>query len=135
MLKLDLLTHEGNVQYGIPLCLHLQIYLKISIIIINETTRPDLVLFTALFEAWIPTVAVVYDDVYVETRPVEWQLHKIWVIIVIRGALLVLSTWTLRGTLFLTSGGVIRSRGSMQEVLFLKVALTENWLIFVTRGG
>lgn len=37
--------------------------------------------------------------------------------------------------MFLPSGGIIQNFGSVQEVLFLEVALTENWLIFVTRGG
>jgi H+-transporting ATPase len=103
-------------------------------VIINETIRPDLIVFIALF-ADLATVAVAYDNAHVEPRPVEWQLKKIWVISVILGALLAAGTWILRGTLFLTNGGVIENFGSIQEVLFLEVALTENWLIFVTRGG
>lgn len=103
-------------------------------VIINETIRPDLVVFIALF-ADLATVAVAYDNAHVEPRPVEWQLKKIWVISVILGALLALGTWIIRGTLFLPNGGIIQNWGSIQEVLFLEVALTENWLIFVTRGG
>ncbi|KAK7756540.1 hypothetical protein SLS62_001376 [Diatrype stigma] len=125
---------KAYVQYRIALCLHLEIYLTTSMVIINETIRPDLVVFIALF-ADLATVAVAYDNAHVEPRPVEWQLKKIWVISVILGALLALGTWILRGTLFLPSGGVIENWGSIQEVLFLEVALTENWLIFVTRGG
>lgn len=37
--------------------------------------------------------------------------------------------------MFLPRGGIIQNWGSIQEVLFLEVTLTENWLIFVTRGG
>lgn len=37
--------------------------------------------------------------------------------------------------MFLRSGGIIARFGSIQEVLFLQVSLTENWLIFATRGG
>jgi H+-transporting ATPase len=66
---------------------------------------------------------------------VEWQLPKIWVISVILGILLALGTWVIRGTLFLPNGGIIQNFGSVQEILFLEIALTENWLIFVTRGG
>lgn len=29
----------------------------------------------------------------------------------------------------------MQNYGSVQEILFLEVSLTENWLIFVTRGG
>jgi len=46
-----------------------------------------------------------------------------------------LATWIIRGSLFLPNGGVIQNFGNVQEILFLEVSLTENWLIFVTRGG
>lgn len=89
---------------------------------------------SALF-ADLATVAVAYDNAHVEPRPVEWQLSKIWVVSVILGSLLALATWIIRGTMFLPSGGVIQNYGSIQEVLFLEISLTENWLIFITRGG
>ncbi|KAI0476550.1 hypothetical protein GGR56DRAFT_643303 [Xylariaceae sp. FL0804] len=125
---------KAYIQYRIALCLHLEIYLTTSMVIINETIRPDLIVFIALF-ADLATVAVAYDNAHVEPRPVEWQLKKIWVISVILGVILAAGTWILRGTMFLKNGGVIQNFGSIQEVLFLEVALTENWLIFVTRGG
>ncbi|KAL3466416.1 E1-E2 ATPase-domain-containing protein [Aspergillus heterothallicus] len=108
---------KAYIQYQIALCLHLEIYLTTAIIILNESIRSDLVVFLALF-ADLATVAVAYDNASYELRPVEWQLPKIWIISVILGILLAAATW-----------------GSIQEVIFLKVALTENWLIFVTRGG
>lgn len=54
---------------------------------------------------------------------------------VILGSLLAAGTWIIRGTLFLNNGGIIQNFGSTQEILFLEVALTENWLIFITRTG
>ncbi|KAI1172265.1 E1-E2 ATPase-domain-containing protein [Nemania sp. FL0916] len=125
---------KSYVQYRIALCLHLEIYLTTSMIILNETIRPDLIVFIALF-ADLATVAVAYDNAHVEPRPVEWQLKKIWVISIVLGGLLAAGTWIIRGTLFLRNGGIIENFGSIQEILFLEVALTENWLIFVTRGG
>ncbi|UKZ78840.1 hypothetical protein TrVFT333_006586 [Trichoderma virens FT-333] len=125
---------KAYVQYRIALCLHLEIYLTLSMIIINETIRVDLIVFLALF-ADLATVAVAYDNAHYEPRPVEWQLPKIWVISVVLGVLLALGTWVLRGTMYLPNGGIIQNFGSVQEILFLEVALTENWLIFVTRGG
>jgi H+-transporting ATPase len=125
---------KSYIQYRIALCIHLEIYLVTSMIIINETVRADLVVFIALF-ADLATVAVAYDNAHSDPRPVEWQLPKIWVISVILGILLALGTWVIRGTLFLPNGGVIQNFGSVQEILFLEIALTENWLIFVTRGG
>lgn len=125
---------KAYIQYRIALCLHLEVYLVTSMIIINETIRADLIVFIALF-ADLATIAIAYDNAHFEARPVEWQLPKIWLISVVLGLLLALGTWILRATLFLPNGGVIQNYGSPQAILFLEVALTENWLIFVTRGG
>ena len=125
---------KAYIQYRIALCLHLELYLTLSMIIIDETVRVDLIVFLALF-ADLATVAVAYDNAHWEPRPVEWQLPKIWIISVILGVLLALGTWVLRGTMYLPNGGFVQNFGSVQEILFLEIALTENWLIFVTRGG
>jgi H+-transporting ATPase len=125
---------KAYIQYRIALCLHLEVYLVTSMIILNETIRAELIVFLALF-ADLATVAVAYDNAHSEARPVEWQLPKIWFISVILGLLLALATWVVRGTLFIPSGGIIQNFGAIQPILFLEVALTENWLIFVTRGG
>jgi len=125
---------KAYVQYRIALCLHLEVYLTLSMIIINETITVDLVVFLALF-ADLATIAVAYDNAHWEPRPVEWQLPKIWVISVVLGFLLAAGTWIIRGTMYLPSGGIVQNFGSVQEVLFLEIALTENWLIFVTRGA
>lgn len=125
---------KAYIQYRIALCLHLEIYLVTSMIIINETIRADLIVFIALF-ADLATIAVAYDNAHYEQRPVEWQLPKIWVISVVLGTLLAAATWVVRGSMFTSNGGIIENFGHPQEILFLEVALTENWLIFVTRGG
>ncbi|KAJ5930576.1 hypothetical protein N7466_006069 [Penicillium verhagenii] len=125
---------KAYIQYRIALCLHLEIYLVTSMLIIEETIRSDLIVFIALF-ADLATIAVAYDNAHFEARPVEWQLPKIWVISVVLGVLLAAATWIVRASLFLSDGGIIQNWGSPQEILFLEVALTENWLIFVTRGG
>ncbi|EMC93693.1 hypothetical protein BAUCODRAFT_125525 [Baudoinia panamericana UAMH 10762] len=125
---------KSYIQYRIALCLHLEIYLVFSMIVIQETIRADLIVFIALF-ADLATVAIAYDNAHSEQRPVEWQLPKIWVISVVLGIELAIATWIVRGTLFLPSGGIVQNFGNIQEILFLEVALTENWLIFVTRGA
>ncbi|KAI6870830.1 plasma membrane H+-ATPase Pma1 [Hortaea werneckii] len=125
---------KAYIQYRIALCLHLEIYLVTSMIIINETISAELIVFIALF-ADLATVAVAYDNAHSEQRPVEWQLPKIWVISIVLGIELALATWVVRGTLFLPNGGIVQRYGSIQHILFLEIALTENWLIFVTRGG
>lgn len=98
--------------------------MTLSIIILNETIRAELIVFIALF-ADLGTIAIAYDNAPYARNPVEWQLPKIWLISSILGALLAAATWVLRGTLFLNNGGIIQNYGSVQEILFLEVALTE----------
>ncbi|KAK0551697.1 hypothetical protein OC846_003187 [Tilletia horrida] len=131
---------KAYIQYRISLCLHLEVYLVLTIIILNETIRSNLIVFLALF-ADVATIAIAYDNAPHAKQPVEWQLPKIWIISVILGLLLAAGTWIIRGTLFLADnnveykGGIVQNFGNLQEILFLEVALTENWLIFVTRLG
>jgi H+-transporting ATPase len=125
---------KAYIQYRIALCLHLEIYLVTSMIIINETIRSELIVFIALF-ADLATVAVAYDNAHSEQRPVEWQLPKIWIISTVLGILLAIATWVVRASMYVPNGGIVQNWGNVQEILFLEVALTENWLIFVTRGG
>lgn len=125
---------KAYIQYRIALCIHLEVYLVTSMIIIRETISADLIVFIALF-ADLATIAIAYDNAHFEARPVEWQLPKIWVISCVLGFLLAIATWIVRGSLFVPSGGIIQNYGSPQEILFLEVSLTENWLIFVTRGA
>jgi H+-transporting ATPase len=123
---------KAYIVYRIALCLHLEIYLTLSMIILNETIRADLVVFLALF-ADVATIAIAYDKAPYARRPVEWQLPKIWVMSTVLGMLLAAGTWIIRSTLFLdpsgNKGGIVQRYGSVQEILFLEVALTENWLI------
>ena len=123
---------KAYIEYRIALCLHLEIYLVLSILILDEAIRVQLIVFLALF-ADVATIAIAYDNAIYAQRPVEWQLPKIWIISVILGFLLAAGTWILRGTMFLNNGGVVQNFGNPQGILFLEVALTENWLIFVTR--
>ncbi|WVF67679.1 plasma-membrane proton-efflux P-type ATPase [Kwoniella sp. CBS 6097] len=123
---------KAYIIYRIALCVHLQVYLMLSILIKNETIRVDLVVFLAIF-ADVATIAIAYDRAPYARQPVEWQLPKVWIISTIMGLLLAAGTWIIRGTLYLESGGIIQNFGSVQEILFLEVALTESWIIFITR--
>ncbi|KAI5474748.1 plasma-membrane proton-e [Pseudohyphozyma bogoriensis] len=123
---------KAYIIYRIALCIHLEVYLAISMLVLNETIRADLVVFLAIF-ADVATIAVAYDNAPYARHPVEWQLPKVWIMSTILGLILAAGTWICRGTMFLSSGGIIQNFGSVQEVLFLEVALTESWLIFITR--
>ena len=130
---------KAYIQYRISLCIHLEIYLVLSIIILNETIRANLIVFIALF-ADVATIAIAYDNAPAAKAPVEWQLPKIWIISIVLGLILAGGTWITRATMFVSydrngPAGIIQNFGNVQEVLYLEVALTENWLIFVTRLG
>ncbi|KIR28159.1 plasma-membrane proton-efflux P-type ATPase [Cryptococcus deuterogattii 99/473] len=117
---------------AIALCVHLEVYLMLSILILNETIRVDLVVFLAIF-ADVATIAIAYDRAPYAHQPVEWQLPKVWIISTIMGLLLAAGTWIIRATLWIDNGGIVQNFGSTQEILFLEVALTESWVIFITR--
>ncbi|BGP46266.1 hypothetical protein JCM10450v2_002108 [Rhodotorula kratochvilovae] len=126
---------KAYIIYRIALCLHLEIFLLLDMLIQNETIRVDLIVFLAIF-ADVATIAIAYDHAQSARKPVEWQLPKVWIISTILGLLLAGGTWIARATLFVGSdgkGGIVQNYGSIQEVLFLEVALTESWLILITR--
>ncbi|KAJ3053626.1 plasma membrane H+-ATPase [Rhizophlyctis rosea] len=109
------------VVYRIALSLHLEIFLCTSLIILNRTINVELVVFLAIF-ADIATLAIAYDRAPYSHAPVKWDLPKIWA-----------GTWILYGTLLIDGKGIIQNFGDAQQILFLEVTLTENWLIFITR--
>ncbi|ORY32156.1 putative hydrogen-exporting ATPase [Naematelia encephala] len=123
---------KAYIIYRIALCVHLQVYLMLSILIKNETIRVDLIVFLAIF-ADVATIAIAYDRAPYARQPVEWQLPKVWFISTVMGLMLAGGTWIVRGTLYIDNGGIIQNFGSVQEILFLEVALTESWVIFITR--
>ncbi|KAH9833091.1 uncharacterized protein C8Q71DRAFT_840132 [Rhodofomes roseus] len=123
---------KAYIVYRIALCIHLELYLCLSMLILNETIRVDLIVFLAIF-ADVATIAIAYDNAPYERKPVDWQLPKVWIMSTLMGVLLAGGTWIIRGTLFLSDGGIIQNFGSVQEILFLEVALTESWVILITR--
>ncbi|KAF8179372.1 hypothetical protein K438DRAFT_1680609 [Mycena galopus ATCC 62051] len=124
---------KAYIIYRIALCIHLEVYLALSMLILNETIRVDLIVFLAIF-ADVATIAIAYDRAPYAKTPVEWELPKVWVISTVMGLILAAGTWAIRGTLLRSpTGGIIENFGSVQEILFLEVALTESWVIFVTR--
>ncbi len=118
------------VVYRIALSLHMEIFLGLWIATRNHSLRVQLVVFIAIF-ADIATLAIAYDRAPFSRTPVKWNLPKMWGISVILGLILAAGSW-----ICLTSmSGIIEGKSINQSVLFLEIALTENWLIFITRAG
>lgn len=120
--------------YRIALSLHLMLFFGFWIFTMNEVLDLRLVVFLAIF-ADIATLAIAYDKAPYSQSPVKWNLPKLWGIAVVMGAILAAGSWVAFGTMLLRGeqGGMVQNFGSRDAVLFLEIALTQNWLIFITR--
>ncbi|KAJ9405867.1 hypothetical protein DTO045G8_6378 [Paecilomyces variotii] len=124
------------VVYRIALSLHLEFFLGLWIAILNESLNLQLVVFIAIF-ADIATLAIAYDNAPYSKTPVKWNLPKLWGMSIILGVVLAVGTWIALTTMFAggEDGGIVQNFGRRDEVLFLEISLTENWLIFITRAN
>ncbi|KAJ6256596.1 hypothetical protein Dda_8461 [Drechslerella dactyloides] len=131
------------VVYRIALSLHLEIFLGLWIAILNESLNLNLVVFIAIF-ADIATLAIAYDNAPFSKTPVKWNLPKLWGMSVLLGVVLAIGTWITLTTMLVHNdgtpggndfGGIVQNFGNRDEVLFLEISLTENWLIFITRAN
>ncbi|KAF2397169.1 plasma membrane ATPase [Trichodelitschia bisporula] len=135
------------VVYRIALSLHLEIFLGLWIAILNTSLNLELVVFIAIF-ADVATLAIAYDNAPYSKTPVKWNLPKLWGMSVLLGVILAIGTWITLTTMFPyphhanspsrgqgVSGGIVQNFGVRDEVLFLQISLSENWLIFITRAN
>lgn len=125
------------VVYRIALSLHMEIFLGLWIAILNESLNLNLIVFIAIF-ADIATLAIAYDNAPYSQTPVKWNLPKLWGMSVLLGFVLAIGTWIALTTMFAAGnnyGGITENYGDIDEIVFLEVSLTENWLIFITRAN
>ncbi|KAK9466640.1 hypothetical protein V1512DRAFT_225549 [Lipomyces arxii] len=125
------------VVYRIALSLHLEVFLGLWIVILNRSLNIELIVFIAIF-ADIATLAIAYDNAPYSMKPVKWNLPRLWGMSIFLGLILAIGTWITLTTMFVhgTHGrGIIQNFGVVDEVLFLQISLTENWLIFITRAA
>ncbi|KAL9620279.1 MAG: hypothetical protein Q9160_005178 [Pyrenula sp. 1 TL-2023] len=124
------------VVYRIALSLHLEIFLGLWIAIRNDSLNLELVVFIAIF-ADIATLAIAYDNAPFSKTPVKWNLPKLWGMSILLGLVLAVGTWIALTTMFVggENKGIVQNFGVRDEVLFLQISLSENWLIFITRAN
>ena len=128
------------VVYRIALSVHMEVFLGTWIAILNECLIIQLVVFIAIF-ADIATLAIAYDRAPFSRSPVKWNLPRMWGISVIMGFMLAAGSWICLTTMIANrrplgfDQGIVEGLGEDQSVMFLEIALTENWLIFITRTG
>ncbi|KAH7153063.1 hypothetical protein EDB81DRAFT_868266 [Dactylonectria macrodidyma] len=124
------------VVYRIALSLHMEIFLGLWIAILNRSLNIELVVFIAIF-ADVATLAIAYDNAPYSQTPVKWNLPKLWGMSVLLGVVLAVGTWIALTTMYVggEDGGIVQNFGNLDEVIFLEISLTENWLIFITRAN
>ncbi|EED15135.1 P-type ATPase, putative [Talaromyces stipitatus ATCC 10500] len=124
------------VVYRIALSLHLEFFLGAWIAIYNDSLNLQLIVFIAIF-ADIATLAIAYDNAPYSRTPVKWNLPRLWGMSIILGLVLFAGTWITLSTMLIggEKGGIIQGHGERDSILFLEIALTENWLIFITRAN
>jgi H+-transporting ATPase len=122
------------VAFRIALSIHLELFLGLWMVIKNETLDLRLVVLLAIF-ADVATLAIAYDNASYSQSPVKWNQPRLWGESIVLGFILAAGTWVTLGTMLLQGkdGGVIEGWGSRDEVLFLEIALTQSWLILITR--
>jgi H+-transporting ATPase len=122
--------------YRIALSIHLEIFLGLWIAILNRSLNIELVVFIAIF-ADVATLAIAYDNAPFSKSPVKWNLPKLWGMSVLLGVVLAIGTWITLTTMIARgqNGGIVQNFGILDEVVFLEISLTENWLIFITRAN
>ncbi|KAJ5194240.1 ATPase P-type K/Mg/Cd/Cu/Zn/Na/Ca/Na/H-transporter [Penicillium cf. griseofulvum] len=122
------------VAFRIALSIHLELFFGLWMVIKNETLDLRLVVLLAIF-ADVATLAIAYDNASYSQSPVKWNQPRLWGESIALGFILAVGTWVTLGTMLLQGedGGVIEGWGSRDEVLFLEIALTQSWLILVTR--
>ncbi len=131
---------HAYVVYRIALSLHMDIFLGLWIAIFNNSLNIQLVVFIAIF-ADIATLAIAYDKAPFSRTPVKWNLPKLWGISIIMGIILAGGSFICLTTMELIPGadgivkeGIAENIGKRDSILFLEIALSENWLIFITRA-
>ena len=118
----------GYAEYRIAISLQLVIYLTFSQLIFNETIPVTLVVFLALF-ADIAVLTIAYDRAETAPDPVQWNLPKLmfrsfFISLCLLAGTFIMHTMALNTEIF----GL-----HWQPVVFLEIALTQNWMIFSTR--
>jgi H+-transporting ATPase len=134
------------VLYRVALCLYLEMFFSLWIIILNQSLKPKLIVFIVVLTD-IANLAIAYDNVPFSKEPAQWNLRKLFSMAFFLGVLLTISSWVALTTMFpyrdrersqdLTGvdGGIVQNFGVQDAVIFLQVTLSGSWLIFIIRAN
>ena len=106
------------VVYRIALSLHLEIFLGLWIVILNQSLSIDLIVFIALF-ADVATLAIAYDNAPYDPMPVKWNTPRLWGMSIVLGIILAIGTWITLTTMFMKKGGIVQNFGGLDGYLIL----------------
>ncbi|MCZ7403499.1 MAG: plasma-membrane proton-efflux P-type ATPase [Candidatus Methanoperedens sp.] len=118
--------------YRIAETLRVLIFLTLSIIIFNfyPLTAVMIVILALLND--LPIMMIAYDNTKPLNRPASWEMHKVLTIAAVLGLAGVVSSFML----FYFSEQVLHlDRGTIQTLMFLKLAVAGHITIYLTRTG
>lgn len=130
---------RAYIAYRIALSVHMLVFMGVHMVAYNDSIDTTLVVFLAIF-ADLATLAIAYDRAPYSSVPVHWDLPRLWAVSVVLGLVLAAGTTVLL-VIILNAAGTGRLGGETERrspakasaLLFLQVALSGNWTIFVTR--
>ncbi|MCX9024947.1 MAG: plasma-membrane proton-efflux P-type ATPase [Candidatus Methanoperedens sp.] len=118
--------------YRIAETIRVLIFLTLSIIIFNfyPLTAVMIVILALLND--LPIMMIAYDNTKPLNRPASWEMHKVLTIAAVLGLAGVVSSFML----FYFSEQVLHlDRGTIQTLMFLKLAVAGHITIYLTRTG
>jgi H+-transporting ATPase len=124
---------RAYVIYRIALSLQLEIFFLTTLVILDYVMDPSLVAFLAIFSD-ITVLAIAYDRASFSLHPCFWDLGHIWFLASILGVFLAGASWVLLSAVFFSpDSGIVQAHGDVDHVIFLQIALSQSWVIFVSR--
>jgi H+-transporting ATPase len=135
---------HSYVLYRVALCLYLEIFFSLWIVILNQSLKPEVIIFIAVLTD-IATLATAYDNVPISKGPAQWNLRRIFSMAFVLGVLLTISSWVALTTMFPyrdtkrsqhmteVDGGIVQNFAVEDAVIFLQVTLLGSWSIFIVR--
>lgn len=130
---------EGFMQYRVALSIHLllcsiilyncRLDLTISVLLFARALSSLLVVFLAIFSD-IAVLTVAYDRASYSKTPIRWNVHRLIGVSLIIGIILTIGSFVMHYITLNASD----MQGLTDSVVFLELALTQNWIIMATRS-
>jgi H+-transporting ATPase len=123
---------ENYAVYRIAETVRVLIFLSLSIIVLGFYPITALMIVVLAILNDLPIMMIAYDHAPVGTKPVRWQMSRIFALSTILGGLGVISSFLLLLILKIYLG---LDAGTIQTLIFLKLAVAGHLTIYLARTG